>query len=155
MRKRVWLTISGVTFALLVALGGIWIASGAQQPPDPTLPATPGTDTHVQKWLKDREALHIELNNALSAVEELTSPSPQLTSACTRLDRVTQWLLLTPTSPHQPLDAPVDAGNTQFSNAAQACLRGDFPTMRQQIDDGATQRANAVDAMDEILEGDQ
>jgi hypothetical protein len=27
--------------------------------------------------------------------------------------------------------------------------------MRQQIDDGATQRANAVDAIDEILEGDQ
>ena len=149
MRRRVWL----VTFGLLVALGGIWMASGAQQPPDPTIPATPGSDTHVQKWFKDREALQVELNDALFAVQELTGPSPESTRACARLDRVTQWLLLTPTSPHQPLDAPVDAGITQFSSAAQACLRGDFPTMRQQIDDGATQRANAVDAIDEILDG--
>jgi hypothetical protein len=155
MRKRVWLTASGVTCALLVVLGGMWMASGAQPPPDPTGPASPGTDAHVQKWFKDQEALQIELNNALFAVQELTGPSPQSTRACTRLDRVTQWLLLKPTSPHQPLDAPVDAGITQFSSAALACLRGDFPTMRQQIDDGATQRANAQDAIEEILDGGQ
>jgi hypothetical protein len=153
MRKLVWLTI-GVTFALMVALGGIWMTSGAQPPPDPTEPATPGSDAHVQKWFKDREALQVELNDALFAVQELTGPSPQLTSACARLDRVTQWLLLTPSSPHQPLDAPVGAGITQFSSAALACLRGDFPIMRQQIDDGATQRGNAVDAIDEILDGE-
>jgi hypothetical protein len=149
MRRRVWL----VTFGLLVALSGIWMASGAQPPPDPE-PATPGSDAHVQKWFKDREALQVELNDALFAVQELTGPSPQLTSACARLDRVTQWLLLTPSSPHQPLDAPVGAGITQFSSAALACLRGDFPTMRQQIDDGATQRGNAVNAIDEILDGE-
>ncbi|MDT7726023.1 MAG: hypothetical protein QOI21_2599 [Actinomycetota bacterium] len=155
MIKRVWLTASIVTVAILVALGGIWMPSDAQSPPAPTPPASPGTDHRVQKWFKDREALQIELNNALFVVQQLTGPSRDATSACTRLDRVTQRLLQNPRSPHPPLDAPVDAGITQFSQAAQACLRGDFPTMRQRNNDGVTQRANAQDAIDEILDGGQ
>jgi hypothetical protein len=155
MRTRIWLTACGAAIAVAAGGGGVWAAtSGTQPPPNPSPPATPGTDPRVQHWLKDRDGLEIELNNTLLTVQGLTGPSAQSGAACARLDRVTRQLLGGPRSPAVTLDAPVNAGIAQFAQAAQACLRGDFPGMHRLLDDGATQRANAQDAIDEILDGD-
>jgi hypothetical protein len=156
MRTKIWLTVCGAAVAVAAGGGAVLAATtGAQQPPpNPSPPAAPATDPRVQQWFKDRDALEIQLNDTLLAVQRFTGPSGAARSACARLDRVTGQLLGGPHSPAGALDVPVNAGIAQFAQAAQMCLHGDFPGMRKLLDDGAAQRANAQDAIDEILDGD-
>lgn len=156
MRTKIWLTACGAAVAVATGGGAVWAATteAQQPPPNPNPPAAPGTDPRVQQWFKDRDTLEIQLNDALLTVQRLTGPSGAARAACVRLDQITGQLLAGPRSPASALDAPVNAGIAQFAQAAQACVRGDFPAMRKLLDDGAAQRANAQDAIDEILDGD-
>jgi hypothetical protein len=138
-----------VTGALLA--GGLWMTSGT---PPQAAPAPPGETFTVQQWLSAREALQIELNNTLVEARQLAAPSTQATTICQKLARVSQQLLHSRRAPHPHLDTAANAGITQFTQAAQACLAGDFPLMRRQIDDGTTLRAEAQDTLDHILHGE-
>jgi hypothetical protein len=133
-----------VTGALLA--GGLWMTSG-------TTPAPPTENLTIQQWLSGREALQIELNNTLVEARQLAAPSTG-TTICQTLARVSHQLLHGRRAPHPHLDIAANVGIRQFTQAAQACLAGDFPLMRRQIDDGTTLRAEAQDTLDQILHGD-
>lgn len=126
---------------------------------DPTgvaaIPAAPGWEPDVQQWFKDQEQLQVDLNNTLVIVARQTGSSPEAITACRRLADVTFRLQSIQHSPVVKLDAPAGAGIEQFSQAAQACLSGDFPTMGRQLTDGMERRASAQNDIDEILEGEE
>ncbi len=131
--------------------GAVWMTSSAV--PRATA-APPAEDLTIQQWLSGREALQIELNNTLVETQQLTAPSSQATTICQKLARVSQQLLHGRRSPQPHLDTAANAGITQFTKAAQACLAGDLSLTRRQIDDGTTLRADAQDALDQLLHGD-
>lgn len=137
-----------VTGTLLA--GGLWITSGT--PPQAT-PAPPTGNPTIQQWLSGREALQIELNNTLVEARQLAAPSTE-TTICQTLARVSHQLLHGRRAPHPHLDTAANVGIRQFTQAAQACLTGDFPLTRHRIDDGTTLRAEAQDTLDQILHGD-
>jgi hypothetical protein len=131
-------------------LSGLWTASSARSQPKPV--STDG-DPGIQQWLSGREALQIELNNTLVEARRLTTSSAQATTTCRTLARVSQQLLHSGPAPVPHLDTAANVGITQFAQAAQACLAGDFSLMRRQIDDGTTLRADAQDTLDGITGG--
>lgn len=114
----------------------------------------PGEDPAVQRWFQNRETMQIELNNALQAARDLAAPSRQTTTICTRLTVVSRKLQVYQPVPVARLEGPVNAGIAQFHQAGRACLTGDYATMRQLIDEGTTERAEAQHHVDEILEGE-
>ncbi|MBP2323479.1 hypothetical protein JOF56_003864 [Kibdelosporangium banguiense] len=140
------LAIAGVLLS-----GGLWMTSGA--PPQATA-APPAENLTIQQWLSGREALQIKLNNTLVEARQLAAPSARTTSICQKLARVSQQLLHGGRAPHPHLDTAANVGIMQFTQAAQACLAGDFPQMRRQIDDGTTLRAEAQDTLDQLLHGE-
>jgi hypothetical protein len=135
-------TITGLVAVAGTLLGGLWPASGTPQTPTPA---------GFEQWLSGREALQIELNNTLVEARRLAAPSVQATTTCHKLAGVSQQLLRGGHAPHPHLDTAANAGITQFTQAAQACLAGDFSLMRRQIDEGTTLRADAQDTIDGIM----
>ncbi|RSM83221.1 hypothetical protein DMH04_24150 [Kibdelosporangium aridum] len=143
--------MAALAVAGMLLSGGLWISSGASPR---AAAAPPAENLTIQQWLSGREALQIELNNTLVETRQLTAPSSQATTICQKLARVSQQLLHSGRSPHPHLDTAANAGITQFTKAAQACLAGDLSLTRRQIDDGTTLRADAQDTLDQLLHGD-
>lgn len=127
----------------------------AAQTPATAQTVIPGEDPAVQRWFQNREAMQIELNNALQAARDLAAPSRQTTAVCTRLTVVSRKLQVNQRVPVARLEGPVNAGIAQFHQAGRACLTGDYAAMRQLIDEGAAERADAQHHLDEILEGEE
>ncbi|MEO6086631.1 MAG: hypothetical protein ABIQ18_26310 [Umezawaea sp.] len=148
--------------ALLALSVGMTVASATTSaPPSGSghshagTPTPPGEDPNVQQWFKNRESMVIELNNALQAARGLTTKSGPTTAACVRLSSATWPFRFNARSPEAKLDAFASAGRTQFTEAAGACLAGDFTTMRRLIDEGAALRADAQAHLDEMLHGEE
>lgn len=138
--------------ALAVAgmlLGGLSMTSGVSPQA-----VQPSGNLSIQQWLRGREPHQIELNNTLVEARQLTGLSIEATATCHKLARVSQQLLSSRRAPYPHLDTAANVGITQFAQAAQACLTGDFSLMRRQIDDGTTLRAEAQDTLDQLLHGD-
>lgn len=133
-------------FAGMLLGSGLLLVSGVPQAMSPE-------DLGIQQWLSGREPLQIELNNTLVEVRQLAQPFSQATTICRKLERVSQQLLHGRRAPSPQLGTVANIGITQFAQAAQACLAGDFPLMRRQIDAGTTLRADAQDTLDQILHG--
>lgn len=127
----------------------------APQAPAAAQTVIPGEDPAVQRWFQNRETMQIELNNALQAARGLAGPSRQATAVCTRLTVVSRKLQTYQRIPVAVLEGPVNAGIEQFHRAGRACLTGDYAAMRQLIDEGTTERADAQHHLDEMLHGEE
>lgn len=115
--------------------------------------AKPPEGLSTQQWLSGREPLQIELNNTLVEIRQLAQPFSRATTICRKLEFVSRQLLHGRRAPRPQLGTVANIGIAQFAQAAQACLAGDFPLMRRQIDAGTTLRADAQDTLDQILHG--
>ncbi|EME61683.1 hypothetical protein H074_10940 [Amycolatopsis decaplanina DSM 44594] len=134
-------------FAGTLLGSGLLLVAGA--PPR----ATPPGELSTYQWLSGREPLQVELNNTLVEARNLRRPFTRATTICRRLERVSRQLLHSGRAPLPHLGTAANIGIAQFSQAAEACLAGDFPLMWRQIDTGTTLRADAQDTLDQILHG--
>ncbi|MGW4215011.1 hypothetical protein ACWEIJ_44035 [Lentzea sp. NPDC004789] len=146
---------TAVTITAVAAMCCGSAASALPQAPAPTAAqqhVSPGENPLVQRWFKNREKRQIELNDALQAARNLTAPSR---AVCARLTVATWQIGFGSRVPEVKLQAPVDAGLSEFVRAAQACVAGDLATMRQRMDEGAALRSAALDHIDEILDNEE
>jgi len=175
-RRALWATVVGATVAALV--GSVLLihpdsTPQAVAPPAPSaapegdtgsdpavapvaavVAAAPGDDAGVQRWLKARETLQIELVNAASAVAKLDPARARGTDpACTRLTAVTTALTIFAAAPEARMDQLSKAGLGKLTEAAKACLAGDVPAAVAAAKAGLLERADALNALDDLLEG--
>ena len=154
-----WAAMAGAVTLLALSVGMIAASATTASPPGGHSHAgaavPPGEKPDVQQWFKSRESVVIELNNALQAARDLTTKSGPATATCVRLAAATWQFQFNVRSPEAKLDAPANAGRTQFTDAARACSAGDFATMRRLIDEGAALRADAQAHVDEMLHGEE
>jgi hypothetical protein len=147
--------IAVAVLTILCCAGVATASRPAVQTPAAAQTITAGEDPAVQRWFQNREAMQIELNNALQAARGITGPSRQATAICTRLTVVSRKLQTYEHIPVASLDGPVNAGIDQFQRAGRACLTGDHAAMRRFIDEGTTARAEAQHHIDELLHGEE
>lgn len=146
-------TAVSITAVAVLCCGSV--ASAQPQAPVPAAArqhVSPGENPSVQRWFKSREKRQIELNDALQAARNLTTPS---SAVCARLTVAAWQFRFGPSVPEVKLQAPVYAGMPELVRAAQACVAGDLTTMRQRMDEGAALRSAALDHIDEILDNEE
>lgn len=116
--------------------------------------AAPGEDSGVQRWLKARERLQIELVNAASAVAKLDPARARAgDGSCARLAAVTTALNVFAAAPDARMDQLSRTGLVKFTEGARACLAGDIPGAIAAAKAGLAERADAMNALDDLLEG--
>ena len=164
LRWRIPAVASGVMLAVTLLL------AGRDSPPAaPTSPpgdasavvapaaaaaAAPGEEPGVQRWFKARERLQIELVNAAVAVTKLDPAAGRpRDNSCARLAAVTAALNAFAGAPSAQLDQLTRAGLAKFTDGAKACLGGDVPGAITTVKAGLAERAAALDALDNVLEG--
>ena len=115
--------------------------------------AAPGEEPGVQRWFKARERLQIELVNAAVAVTKLDPAAGRPRDnvrAPRRRHRGVERLRRCPVGSAGPADAGRSA---KFTDGAKACLAGDVPGAITTVKAGLAERAAALDALDDVLEG--
>jgi hypothetical protein len=116
--------------------------------------AGPGDDPGVQKYLKAREKLQIDLVNAAVAVRGLNPKDPRAAvRTCGQLAAVTTALNAFAAAPSTSVDALTRAGLAKFTEAAKACLAGNIPAAISGVNAGLAERANALNTLDDVLDG--
>ncbi|MCW2725179.1 MAG: hypothetical protein JWN35_2100 [Frankiales bacterium] len=167
MRLTTW-TAAVVVVALVpvanAALGDL--LTGPARTPSPAVAAAPaaaagpvpGTDPSVQRWWLSVDQAKVRFNDALQQAQ--TAVAAQQAGACQPLSASVSSiqgalprLRLLPNGGAKLADALVLPLNT-FSQAAKACLAGDFVTAQSALLTGAPQQAAAQLTIDEILDGD-
>jgi len=108
-----------------------------------------GEQPAVQEWLKGRETLVIELNNALVPFVQNTVDD----AACHRLADAAHNMSVYPEAPHPRLDELARAGLASFEEGAAECLEGDYPDAVQLVTQGLAERTAAQDDLDALLQG--
>lgn len=152
-----WLTRVALPAAVVVVGIVVSVVPAASQPGPrllPPSPDVPGTNPAVQQWLKQREGLQIELNNALLTVQQLDPAAAGALANCERLATVTAALLVFPPPPEPKLSGPSRAGLEQFARASAACLGRDFATAQRLVADGLAARVVAQVEIDHVLDGE-
>jgi hypothetical protein len=113
-----------------------------------------GDDPGVQKYLKAREKLQIELVDAAVAVRGLNPKDPRTAlPTCARMAAVTAALNAFAAAPSTSVDTLTRAGLPKFTDAAKACLAGNIPAAITGVNAGLAERANALNALDDVLDG--
>ena len=129
-------------------------ASAVVAPAAAAVAAVPGEEPGVQRWLKAREKLQIELVDAAVAVTKLDPAARRpRDNSCARLAAVTTALNAFAAAPSAPVDQLTRAGLARFTDGAKACLAADVPTAIAAVKAGLAERAAALDALDAVLEG--
>jgi len=129
-------------------------ASAVVAPAAAAAAAVPGEEPGVQRWLKAREKLQIELVNSAVAVTKLDPAAGRpRDNSCARLAAVTAALNAFAGAPSAQLDQLTRAGLAKFTDGAKACLAGDVPGAITTVKAGLAERAAALDALDDVLEG--
>jgi hypothetical protein len=158
-RTRRAAVLSGAAFAVLVIALVVLAAAptGGPEASAQPAPTPPGLQAPVQSWFKAREGDVVELNNALvPLVQQQTPAAAAVRQACTRLAQATKSLSARGPVPGQPkVDAAAQAGMAQFAQAAAACLAGDVAGAQRLAREGLAARADAQEALDELLEGER
>lgn len=141
----------GVLVTGVAAVGVASAFAAPAAPPLPTAPAMVGTNPGVQTWFKKHEPQKIALDNALQlAYEQLSSGTPS--TGCAQLAAAANGWLATLPTPRHALDQQVGAGIAQFKTGAAQCIAGDKASAQKSLVAGATLRAAAQAAIDELLE---
>ena len=165
LRWRIPAVASGATLAVALLLAGRDSPPTAPPPPPGAAPAAaapaaaaaaaaPGEEPGVQRWFKARERLQIELVNAAVAVTKLDPAAGRpRDNSCARLATVTTALNAFAGAPSAQLDQLTRAGLAKFTEGAKACLAGDVPAAITTVKAGLAERAAALDALDNVLEG--
>lgn len=158
-RRTVLAVVAVLGLVVLAVLFVVVTPPGAAVAPPGAAPAAlgasaPGVQPPVQKWFKDREALQIELNNALVLAQKLPRQAGAAAPICARVAKVARAMAVLAKVPAAGLDAPVRAGIDKFELGAAACLKGDLPQAEQLMAAGLADRAAAQDQIDAILDGD-
>lgn len=153
--RAAWWLVPVVAAAIAAVLVTVLPAAGAPQAP-PSAPAqvVPGLDPLVQRWFKNREALQIELNNALQPAQKLPRPAAAARPVCTRLLKAASVLAAYSQVPDARLQAPVRAGLDSFVKAATVCLAGDLDGAEKLVAAGLQERTAVAQQIDELLDGD-
>jgi hypothetical protein len=116
--------------------------------------AAPGDDPGLQRYLKSRENLQIELVNAAVAVRNLDPRTARRDNrSCARLAAATAALNAFAAAPSAPVDTLTRAGLPALTEAAKACLAGNIPAAIAGVNAGLTERADALNALDDVLDG--
>jgi hypothetical protein len=153
---RVWYRL-----ILLVALASALVVvslvttRGGGGTPAQADPPAPGVQPAVQKWLKDREPLQIELNDALVPIaqKDLTN-IPAAKAPCQRLKKAAHAMVARGKAPNPDVDSLARAGLAEFEQGANTCLTGDLDTAQRLVAEGLAERAAAAEPLDETLDGD-
>ena len=155
-RKVVRRAVPVGAVAVAAVLVGVLPAVGAPaaSPLQPAQQAAPGVDPQVQRWFTGRDAMQIELNNALQPAQKLPRPASAARPVCTRLLKAATLLSAYGRIPSAPLDVQVRAGLDTFVKAATTCLAGDLATAEQLVAQGLGERAAVSEQIDELLDGD-
>jgi hypothetical protein len=140
--------------AATAAAGGAAAGDPVVAPVAAAAAAAPGEDSGVQRWLKARERLQIELVNAASAVAKLDPARARAgDGSCARLAAVTTALNVFAAAPDARMDQLSRTGLVKFTEGARACLAGDIPGAIAAAKAGLAERADAMNALDDLLEG--
>lgn len=156
--RLTWRRAGAAAAAVGVVLLGVLPTTGAAALPAAPVAAgkapAPGTDPAVQRWFKNRDALQIELNNALLPAQKLPRSAAAARPVCTRLLKAATALSAYGRLPSTPLDNLVRSGLATFVKAATTCLAGDLPAAEQLVAQGLAERAAVSEQIDETLDGD-
>ena len=164
LRWRIPAVAGVATLAVTLLLAGRGTPPAAPPPPPgdtsavvapaAAAAAAPGEEPGVQRWFKAREKLQIELVNAAVAVTKLEPAAGRpRDNSCARLAAVTTALNAFAGAPSAQLDQLTRAGLAKFTDGAKACLAGDVPGAITTVKAGLAERAAALDALDNVLEG--
>src|SRR5215217_6536667 len=124
--------------------------SPAQADSPAQAPPPPGLEPDVQNWLKDREPLQIELNNALVAFVQNKLGN----AACRRLTNAADRMSALSRAPHARVDELARAGLAKFEQGAAACLAGNLAEGERLVREGLAERTAATEPLDETLDGE-
>lgn len=154
-RRTLLITVAVASAVAVVAGQSVAAASAGAVPavqgdPVQTVPDAPG----LQRWLKQREALQIELNNAIVAVLKLDPAVRKPGQApCVRLAKATAALNAVNIAPSTDVESLGRVGLNRFTDGARTCLTGDIPHAITTVQAGLDERAAATDALDHALTG--
>ena len=147
-----------IAAVLLIAVLGNALAAGRSEAPAAVAgqqAPPPGLQPPVQKWLKEREPLQIELNNALVPVVQQKIKDPgQAPRICSRILAASRAHMARPAAPDAQVDQLARAGLVKFEQGALACLTGDITSGLRLITEGLAERTAAQEPLDEVLEGE-
>jgi len=157
-RRRSRLRRASVALAVGLVATGIVVAPNAFDAPavaQTEAAAPPGLQAPVQRWLKDRERLEIELNNALVPfVQQQIADTARAPGICRRLVLASRALIRMGAAPHAQVDQLARAGVAKFEQGAVACLAGDRASAQRLVTEGLAERSTAQEPLDELLEGE-
>jgi len=164
LRWRIPAVAGAAALAVALLLVGRVSPSPAVPPPDhasaevaraaAVATEVPGAEPGLQRWLKAREKLQIELVDAAVAVTKLDPAAGRpRDNSCARLAAVSTALNAFAAAPSAPVDKLTRAGLAKFTDGAKACLAGDVATAIVTVKAGLAERADALNALDAVLEG--